>query len=1442
MRIILLGIAHIIVRIVTSGSAARGRYNIEPRTSPRGYCLVKHDRLDVPFACPALLPFGGCLVDKGRLSLSRLIHPCQLSPLSQCPANGITLGLSHLEVCLHPADRRSSWSAPQQNKRKLIAESQTRSASLHRRNESSHATTGSQTSKPCLPSEMPPITPQHSRDDFPTFLASQNRRYGIEIPVPQNYSPIALNELDTTPWRVFKGLRALYRKRKQRLDDVLANFDEWIAGRMIMAAQPQRLKCGARRGSLEPDVLNDEEKNRRLMYLKELVDDANWFLENNVSVTENAPELAPKRRRLSDDDEVEFYTAPGSPVKPGAFGQSAPLDLRKVDESLLQSGPRTSDVPRADGQSDGFGATKLSPFAQRLTGIQPAPRNDFVRRYDAVPSVADTIRTSFSTVSGSSIFTSHGSRLGESFETDITEPIATQSTYADSVVNLYLEEEINTSMSARTGADGPFSEYQRPLRERLVDELLRHGPFSKEQPFPGSIPLRHRYELERIGRCWDIPLSLVYKGSEMSPSFNDQEKFWSWMQTHKQRDGRALPERSPRRAWDAAVGDFKTGKQSEVVVLTGELEWCLDHEPGIFKLKLNPLRPERTCRFHRRFGSDRFLTVTIPATARPPTRLRFEDEPTVLRESIAAWLTRHDHNCLGRTWRPFYVEEVKSKRKTKAEPRFRVEFFAVDGEDFVRASRRKTIFSLPHQRSDGHTPMSVHDLLEWHMPSASNRNQSNCKLFQRISLGLSKTYASVVVPRTRILNLLDIPGQPVMNDGCALMSRRLANSICDMLGINGDTPSAFQGRIAGAKGLWMVDRRESKHPHLDGGNGHWIEISESQLKIFPHPENWDDTADEEKLTFEVVNWAKPLHPVDLNIQLLAILEYGGHVKEYIAQLTRAGIEALYKDFEHVLKANNSVLCRSLLQKLWPSSADAETKARRLDQWAANDAEFIIRLSEAGFAPATFYPLRRRLRQYLTGLLDRHVEELHIEVPLSTYAYCIADPYGVLEPHEVHFSFSSNWRDPDGQFEDNLLDGVDVLVGRLPAHVPSDIQRRRAVWKIELRHFKDVIVFPTKGDIPLAHMLSGGDYDGDTPWICWDPNIVQNFQNSPLPTTEYPAEHFGLTKHSVPMAQVTSTEDFLLGTFEFNLTMSSLGKCTMEHERITYDESIDSPRAKELACLLSHLVDGRKGGVHLSDPAWRKYRRTISPHERAPPAYRNPARKKKPSNIVDYLKFIVAQTEREAILTKLNRAFPEGQCCDQLDEDLSRPWVEACTAATNDPSGTDLSTALKQVERSINDLQKQWSAAFTEQEGFSPQARQAIEKAGTLLPPSTGTHWLITLWQNKRAEWQNLLASCLYIKDRKKSFAFHAFGEVLCNIKAASFSSRSVTSDILATYRVNQKVVARLTAREMPVESVEDDEPEVEEGEYEGAEVIESLLSSQAGLVVYEDWDDGMSVE
>ncbi|KUM59378.1 hypothetical protein ACN42_g7752 [Penicillium freii] len=1126
-------------------------------------------------------------------------------------------------------------------------------------------------------------------------------------------------------------------------------------------------------------------------------------------------------------------TSTSSPAKTPVVAQSPvrnPGSVRSPSKTPKSAkSPSQSPLKQMDLRSFGFGNSfnkENSPTEKDVEFQKPTLFEKLSAASDESKrnNMAHSANTSFSTTITSSIFMSRDASMGQSFDTvmtDMTEPMDTQSTYADSVVGYMASDEMQRSVDAAAISmmvNGDPVETKYSLKQETVDELLSYGPFSAEESFSARIPLRFRYELERIGRAWGIPFKQILVGDRIT--FNTQDDFWSWVGGLGQRYGHPLPERSPRRAWDAAVGDFKSDKHSEAVVMSGELDWCDGTEPGIYKLRLNPLKPERTCRFRRRFGSDRFLTLTIPATDRPPTCQKQHSYPSVLRESVASWLTRNDHHCLGRTWRAFYVEEVHTKRKAKGEPRFRVELFAIDGDDFDHGYQLPPVVAPPRQQSDNRTPMSVDALLEWHMPKTANANQSNCKLFQRISLGLSKTFATVKLKPVQVLRLRDDPTRTVMNDGCALISRTLANQICDQLGITTATPSCFQGRIAGAKGLWMVDSHRSSITSMND-NDIWIQISDSQLKIYPHPQELADPVDDEKLTFEVVNWAKPLHPVDLNIQLLAILEYGGNVKEYIAKLTRDGVQSLYDDFLEVLRSNSPVVCRALLQKLRPSCEDGTGKARRLEQWVTSDAESIIRFSEAGFAPRDFYPLRMKIRKYLTWLLERHVEELKIQVPLSTYAYCIADPYGVLGPDEVHFGFSNNWRDPQGQFEDNLLDGVDVLVGRLPAHLPSDIQRRKAVWKTELRHFKDVIVFPTTGTFPLAGMLSGGDYDGDMPWICWDPVIVERFHNSPMPPHEYPAEHYGLTKHSVPMASLESTEDFLESVFDFNLNLSNLGRCTVEHEKLAYDESVDSPKAKELACLLGHLVDGRKGGVHLSEQAWKEYRKTISPKQRALPAYKNPERRPKPSNIVDYLKFIVAQSELRRILSGLNEAFPENDIQNQLDDDLIRPWSEADEASkSSSEHSQELKDALGEVKRSIDELYRQWNqghSASTSNE-FSAISRQAAESAAALAPPNAGKHPLIHTWQNSRSEWQRLVASYAYRRCPNSRFILHAFGETLCEIKASVSPSRLVTNEVVACYRVNQKMVAHLTANELPVDEIDDVD------EYEDGEAIEAMLS------------------
>ncbi|KAL2824020.1 RNA dependent RNA polymerase-domain-containing protein [Aspergillus cavernicola] len=1295
-------------------------------------------------------------------------------------------------------------------------------------------------------SSFPPRTPIKSGQEFTRIIDTLNDNFSLDIPNPRYFSPGVNNAVDTPQWRAFHGLQRLYYSKFVELGVVLNGFEEWVCSRNsggavlllvgrdgVPSLRSDAAAAAAAGGGSSRAVIMQREREERLAYLMKLIDDELYILSKGsfprvrevVSFGEPSPALPLKRRFSTEDEgEEEFQTAPSSPVKNPESVNSA-ARTTEGEEEMLRGAPST--------------------FVQRLTAPEKYPR------YDAVTAAQNGANLSFSTIADTVPYSSHNERVETSFNSAVTfttEPFPTGpatdlgSAYDDSVVAPMLSEEATLSRDFTSNGDS-FEEPRYCAEGDIVAELLQSGPFSLDHSLAGSIPLLYRYELERIGRAWNVSLNRMLAGDSISLRYDE---FWKWIEGHSQRDGKPVPEKPSRKAWDAACGSFKTEKHSEAVVLTGDLEWCTKAEPGVLKLKLNPLKTERSCRFHRRFGSDRFLALTLPAPTRPPGHLRLPSHPALLRESIALWLTQSPHRCLGRTWKPFYVEEVKQKRKIRAEPRFRVDFFAIDGIDFVGRSELSSFRISPKdEHADSHTLMNLDSLLEWHLAPRANSNQSNLKLFQRMSLGLSKTFATIAVKPRQVFHLRDNPNHRVMNDGCALMSRKLANMICDSLGITGNTPSCFQGRIAGAKGLWMVDAHQSQ---IIADDDIWIQISDSQLKIGPHPREWKEPVDKGQLTFEVVKWPKPLHPVDLNIQLLSILDHGGHVKEYIAELARLGIQAISRDFEEVLKTNSPILCRSLAQKIRPT-ADSGVgfmmqSMRRLEQWMTDDVEAIIRFSEAGFPPRDFYPLRKRLGRCLRDLLERYVEEMRIEVPLSTYAFCIADPYGVLKEDEVHFGFSNNWRDDQGQFEDNLLDGIEVLVGRLPAHLPSDIQRRRAVWKPELRHFKDVIVFPTAGDIPLADMLSGGDYDGDTPWICWDQNIVRDFCNtSPLAGHEnYPPEYFGLTKHSVPMREIQSMSEFLDSSFTFNLTLSNLGRCTVEHEKLSYDESIDCESAKELSILLSHLVDGRKAGVHLSETAWKQYRKKISPRIRGLPAYKNPDRKPNLDNIVDHIRFEVSRAERKQVLTKLEKAFPEAEHAHHRDQDLVQPWNEAREKAElsrldRHSGSTSLYAVLKQTTRELDDLFRRWSRSLSGGDNsFSPLALEAAEQARAIPQPALGDHPMIHVWQHSKTEWLELMASYMYKKQPQSGFVLHAFGEVLCQIKSKGLSSRIVTTEILACYRVNKKVIARLKVQDGEEEEIS------ESGDYQGHEAIEAMLYGTAGVGGYYDPDDQMSVE
>jgi RNA dependent RNA polymerase len=940
-----------------------------------------------------------------------------------------------------------------------------------------------------------------------------------------------------------------------------------------------------------------------------------------------------------------------------------------------------------------------------------------------------------------------------------------------------------------------FNEACQPSRaDLLFDRLCEKSPLNRADILqPLGTSFRHRFELQRVADALTTSLEVLLQDMRKKgiSSSNDYNTFWAACQAIPKKRDHHLPEKSSSSAWNSATKTFfESETRARSVYLAGVLSLKSKSDDDVFEFYLKPLQLDRSCRFHRQYGPSRFMVLHLPSTSISgdiPEVLKQDARSGVLSNSVARWLTTK-HTFLGRTWIAFFLEPEKKKSKSNAQSQgHKVHLFAVSG--------------------DGLPVIQIDNFLNWHLRFEHNRMSTDLKLFQRLSLGLSKTIATVTLLASEFVRLPDPVGHAVMNDGCARMSKTLARDIARIMNLN-DIPSVYQGRIAGAKGLWMAVPDDEFYDM--GPRNYCIEIADSQLKIKPHPAN-DGTSEEAQRTFEVLSYSAPGKPAALNTQLLTILHDRGVQRQTLGELLVADIGTFHADLEESM--HRPFRLRSLVQSRGLSSR-ADEEVRMTGSWPDEAEEQAIMLIENGFTPDTSSLLVECLRSMLQTSLEQYVDRLQIRIPCSTYLYCVADPYGILEPNEVHLSFSEVWKDPVSGFKESFVDGRDILVARLPALLPSDVQRRQAVWKRELHHLKDVIVFSTKGEIPLAHMLSGGDYDGDTPWICWDEDIVRVFKNADMPKTPTKKD-CGLVQQSRWVKDVfaagmdqgglaSHAGRFLANCFEFNLHPSYLGQCTLEHEKVVYFVGdLSAPNAVMLAALSGYLVDSAKQGDLLSDAGWLKIRKQVSPQSRQKPAYKNAesSHHKRQSNIIDFLKFWQAVPEKDRILTQFHGQWPQQHSYDSV---LCQPWRWMKSHAKGLTPSAELPPIINQLLQDVKEVVRKFREQQPKEENrVSGQFRQAIENfchQFRTIEPSAGKHEFSSLWVSERGKrfghWSLLRASCLYSHFNTTKLAWYFAGEELCQIRAQADSHgyRTVLNHIYPLLKCDSKTAKRAQDR------------------------------------------------
>lgn len=165
-------------------------------------------------------------------------------------------------------------------------------------------------------------------------------------------------------------------------------------------------------------------------------------------------------------------------------------------------------------------------------------------------------------------------------------------------------------------------------------------------------------------------------------------------------------------------------------------------------------------------------------------------------------------------------------------------------------------------------------------------------------------------------------------------------------------------------------------------------------------------------------------------------------------------------------------------------------------------------------------------------------------------------------------------DPDNKGSYKAVEKI-CIIARNPSLHPGDVRVVRAVNCDKLRHLKDVVVLPQRGERDLANMCAGGDLDGDDYLVMWDDQLVP-------PRTEWnhpPMDYSPPTPvMAVGKVNVKQMNDFFINY----IRKDNLGVIAINHrafaDRLEHAGGVKNATCLRLAQLHSRAVDFMKTGV------------------------------------------------------------------------------------------------------------------------------------------------------------------------------------------------------------------------------------------------------------------------
>jgi RNA-dependent RNA polymerase len=263
-----------------------------------------------------------------------------------------------------------------------------------------------------------------------------------------------------------------------------------------------------------------------------------------------------------------------------------------------------------------------------------------------------------------------------------------------------------------------------------------------------------------------------------------------------------------------------------------------------------------------------------------------------------------------------------------------------------------------------------------------------------------------------------------MTDGCGYISGAALTAIMRVMKYS-SRPTAVQGRIAGAKGIWVL-HPDSEHQIPDGPPIIWIRDSQNKIKLGPLHK-----VDSAHRIFDLLAPSRVTGPSRLSSQTLVNLAHG-HVPlpvlkelmadglhEEVRQLTEwSGPDSMLMVWRAVEQAGRVVTSRLRRRIAGQARALGLGQIRPNEELAAgiddcdDDAvnpslggsvnrgrnplsgepltlhESVLELLQAGFHPLKLDRLFGGLERVVTLVLDDYIEKFHIPVKESLEAYII----------------------------------------------------------------------------------------------------------------------------------------------------------------------------------------------------------------------------------------------------------------------------------------------------------------------------------------------------------------------------------------------------------------------------------------------------------------------